>query len=331
MSNKIGLALNAPHALSGKAVLVTAGLAAVAVITAYSLTAPAAAAGSAAPTASAAVSSPTTVQASLSGLGALLHSRFAPVGSAVTSQGTTAANEVAPLLSNGSGVLSSDGHTLTFKVPAIGNIGPSVQASLGPIGTGMGALSGSNGQIEQAVNGNLVHISPLLNLGHHGATVTADAPIDLDAAVSPLIATPTTAGAVTINPSAGTVAVNLGNLLSDGSGTGRLSSAAQGEIEADINAAAANLGNNVVNSATNAVENTPVTVNANLGFQSPATGGQKTCTGGTSTRAVAARRRRRSQVFSAGSSAVCSEAHSGRSTTPSAVLSAGPCTTSCAP
>lgn len=285
MSKNIGPA-EMRNAVSSKTVLFTAGVAVAAVVAAYALTAPAAAAGSAVTVAPAVTaSSTTTVQASLSGLDALLHGRFAGVGSAVSHQGKTAAHQALLMLGNGSGVLSPDGRTLTLNVPAIGNIGAAVQGALAPIGTGMGALTGSNGQVEQAVNGDLIHISPLLNLGNHGATVTADVPIDLDSAVTPVIANPTTAGAVTITPTAGTVTVNLGNLLSNGTGTGTgtLSPAAQAEITADINTAAANLGNNVVSSATASVENTPITVSANESLLSPATGGEKVCTGGTST------------------------------------------------
>ncbi|MEJ1229664.1 MAG: choice-of-anchor G family protein [Galbitalea sp.] len=176
--------------------------------------------------------------------------------------------QVAAMLTAGSGQLSPDGTALTLDVPAVANIDGSVAAALAPISSGMGDLGGSDGQLAQSVNGNVVRISPLLSLTGPNATVSATAPIDLAAAVAPQLDGTNGAGAVTLDPQSGTITIDLSKLLGSET-TGdqtvpTLSPTDIAEIEADINAASASMGDNVVNTATNSVENTPVNVDANV-------------------------------------------------------------------
>ncbi|HEX4399809.1 MAG TPA: hypothetical protein VHZ98_00605 [Galbitalea sp.] len=286
MSKKTGQPARHTSAVTNKAVLISATAIAAAslVAVAYTLAAPPKESGTA--TSFVTASSPSgLVRLSAAGLDSLLNTRFSPVHTAVTDQGTSAAQQVSVMLGNGSGQLSNDGSVLTLNVPAIGDIDGSVASALGPINAQMGDLSGSNGEVANSVNSDVVGISPLLNLTGPHSTVSANVPIDLDAAIAPQLAGTTQEGAVSIDPNAGTVAIDLSNLLADnGDGSQTLSPAATAEIEADINAASANLGDNLVNAATSSVENTPVNVNANVSLVStPTSSSSGSCTNSTST------------------------------------------------
>ncbi|HEX3680769.1 MAG TPA: choice-of-anchor G family protein, partial [Galbitalea sp.] len=286
MSKKAGQPPRHTSAATNKAVLISAtAIAAASLVTvAYTLAAPPK--ESATATSFVTASSPSgLVRLSAAGLDSLLNTRFAPVHTAVTDQGTSAAQQVSVLLGNGSGQLSNDGSVLTMNVPAIGEIDGSVASALGPINTQMGDLSGSNGEVANSVNSDVVGISPLLNLTGPHATVSANVPVDLDAALAPQLAGTTQEGVVSIDPNAGTVAIDLSNLLADnGAGSQTLSPAATAEIEADINAASANLGDNLVNAATSSVENTPVNVNANVSLMStPTSSSSGSCSPSTNT------------------------------------------------
>ena len=273
MSQKTGQPARHTSAATNKAVLISATAIAAASLVAVAYTLAAPPRESATATSFVTANSPTgLVRLSAAGLDSLLNARFSPVQSAVTDQGNTAAQQVSVMLGNGSGQLSNDGNVLTLNVPAIGNIDGSVASALGPINAQMGDLSGSNGEVANSVNSDVVGISPLLNLTGPHATVSANVPIDLDAALAPQLAGTTQQGVVSIDPNAGTVAIDLSKLLADnGDGSQTLSPAATAEIQADINAASANLGDNLVNAATNSVENTPVNVNANVSLVSTPT------------------------------------------------------------
>jgi hypothetical protein len=286
MSKKTGQPARHTSAVTNKAVLISATAIAAAslVAVAYTVTAPAREPATA--TSFVTANSPTgLVRLSAAGLDSLLNARFSPVQTAVTNQGSSAAQQVSVMLGDGSGQLSNDGNVLTLNVPAIGNIGGSVTSALGPINAQMGDLSGSNGEVADSVNNDVEGISPLLNLTGPHASVSANVPIDLDAALAPQLAGTTQQGAVSIDPNAGTVAIDLSKLLTDnGDGSQSLSPAAIAEIEADINAASANLGGNLVNTATSSVENTPVNVNANVSLVStPTSSSSGNCSTSTST------------------------------------------------
>jgi hypothetical protein len=286
MSNNLGQPARHTSAATSKAVIFTAtAIAAASIVTvAYTVSARPPASAPATATSFVTTDSPSgQVRLSASGLDSLLHARFSPVHAAVVEQGNSAASQVEAILGAGGGQLSSDGNILTLNVPAVGSMSGSVATVLNPISIQMGDLSGANGEVAGSVNHDVMGISPLLNLTSPHATVSANVPIDLDAAVGPQLSSTTSQGAVSINPQAGTVAIDLSNLLADnGDGTQTLSPAATAEIEADINAAAANLGDNLVNAATTSVENTPVNVNANLSLVStPTATSSGTC--GTST------------------------------------------------
>jgi hypothetical protein len=285
MSNHLGQPARHQRVVTSKAVVITATAVATAslVAVAYTFAAPPQGSAKAASFVTASSSSG-PVRLTAAGLDSLLNARFAPLHSAVTDQGSSAAQQVAALLGTGSGQLSEDGNTLTLTVPAIGNMNGSVVTALTPIGAQMGDLSGANGEVANSVNSSVVGISPLLNLTGPHATVSANVPFDLDAAVAPELSGTTNQGVVSISPQAGTVAIDLSKLLaSSGDGTQTLSPAAIAEIQSDINAASANLGDNLVNAATNSVESTPVNVNANVNLVSaPTSTGSSTCdTSGT--------------------------------------------------
>jgi hypothetical protein len=285
MSNHLGQPVRHQRVVTSKAVLITATAIATAslVAVAYTFAAPPQGSAKAASFVTASSSSG-PVRLTAAGLDSLLNARFAPLHSAVTDQGSSAAQQVAGLLGAGSGQLSDDGNTLTLNVPAIGNMNGSVVTALTPIGAQMGDLSGANGEVANSVNSSVVGISPLLNLTGPHATVSANVPFDLDAAVAPELSGTTNQGVVSISPQAGTVAIDLSKLLaSSGDGSQTLSPAAIAEIQSDINAASANLGDNLVNAATNSVESTPVNVSANVNLVSaPTSTGSSTCdTSGT--------------------------------------------------
>jgi hypothetical protein len=285
MSNKIGQPARHTSAVTNKAVLMSATAIAAAslVAVAYTFSAPPQAAAKA--TSFVTTNSPSgVVRLTAAGLDSLLNARFSPIQSAVTDQGNSAAQQVSVLLGNGSGQLSNDGNILTLNVPAIGNINGSVATALSPISAQMGNLSGSNGEVAHSVNSDVVRISPLLNLTGPHANVSANVPIDLAAALTPKLMGSTQQGVVSINPHAGTVAIDLSKLLADnGDGSQALSPAANAEIAADINAAAANLGSNLVSTATNSVESTPVNVDANVSLVStPTSTSSGSCDSGTS-------------------------------------------------
>ncbi len=297
MSNRIGQpAQHTQRVATSKGVLITAGVAVVAVGVAFAVGTAFSAFGAPLQASLASSSSSTatgTPVLSAAGLDALLETRFSPVGAAVTQLGSPAAQQVTSLLNTGSGTLSSTGAVLTVGVPAIANIAPAVQAALAPIGSQMSALSGSTGQVAHAVNNSVASISPLLNLSGSNANVTANVPINLNAAVAPDLSDMTEAGAVTIDPQAGTASIDLSKLLANqgtstlsGSGT-TLSPAANAQITADMKAALAALGSKLVSSATNSVENTPVNVHGhvhvNLRQQAPFAGASSTCNGNSST------------------------------------------------
>jgi hypothetical protein len=273
MSKKVGQPARHTSAVTNKAVLISATAIAAAslVAVAYTLAAPPQASAKAASFVT--TNSPSgLVRLSAAGLDSLLNARFSPIHAAVAQQGDSAAQQVLVMLGNGSGQLSNDGNILTLNVPAIGNIDGSVAAALSPISAQMGNLSGSNGEVAHSVNGSVLGISPLLNLTGPHASVSASVPIDLDAAVTPDLAGTTQQGVVSIDPGAGTVAIDLSKLLADnGDGSQALSPTATAEISADINAAAANLGDNLVSSATGSVESTPVNVNAKVSLLSTPT------------------------------------------------------------
>jgi hypothetical protein len=281
MFNKIGQpARHVNRVPRGNGALVTAGVAVIAVGVAFAIATPLSAAGAATHiTLSSGQNRLTSDQASLhsgtplltaAGLHAVLGARFAPAGAAVTGQGATAAQQAVALLAGSSGTLSADGDVRTLQVPAIAGIAPAVVASLGPIASQLDAANGSDGEVAQAVNRSVLSISPLLDLSGPDATETATVPIDVDSAVAPDLAGATGAGAVTIDPQAGTVSVDLSRLVTeDGTSSptswgSPLSAAANAEIAADIQSALSALGTSVVNSATNSVEATPIAVNAHL-------------------------------------------------------------------
>ena len=286
MSNHLGQPVRHQRVVTSKAVLITATAIATASLVAVAYTFAAPPQGPAKPASFVTASSSSgPVRLTAAGLDSLLNARFSPVHAAITGQGNSAAQQVAALLGAGSGQLSDDGNTLTLNVPAIGNMNGSVATALGPIGAQMGDLSGSNGEVANSVNSNVVGISPLLNLTGPHATVSANVPINLDAAVAPELSSTTNQGVVSISPQAGTVTIDLSKLLANsGDGSQTLSPAAIVEIQTDINAASANLGDNLVNAATNSVESTPVNVNANVNLVSvPTSTGSSTCDGSSTT------------------------------------------------
>ncbi len=269
--------------------LVLAGFVAAGVAIAYSLTLPSTAFATNIQASLQAAATPASgTGLSAADLDHLLNVRFGPVNDAVTAQGSSAATQVNALLNAGDGTTSADGNLLTVNVPAVSGLNASVNAALAPIAAHLALLNGQNGQIAASVNGNVTKISPLLNLNSPGATITANVPINLDGAVGPALGSSTSSGAVTMNPANGTIVIDLSKLLSadptNQSGTvDTLSPAVQALISADINNAAADLGANLVNSATDSVVAAPVSVNANLHVltQPAATGTGSASTGDT--------------------------------------------------
>lgn len=300
MSKKIGQPARHAQAharATSKGILIaTSAAAAVAVVgVAYTMTATPPGAAVAASFISVQTPASTHGRLTAAGLNSLLHARLGTVRAAIADQGSTAAQQAGSALTSGTGQLSPDGTTITVNTPALANIDGSVGAALAPISSQMGELGGSNGQLAKSVSGNLVGISPLLNLTGPHATVTASAPIDLDAAVAPTVDGTQTAGAVTLNPQAGTATIDLSRLLG-GAGTGTGSTSASSltpaqiaEIEADINSASGTMGTNAVNAATTSVENTPVNVDANVKLvTTPTSSGSGSCSAanGSSTSAT---------------------------------------------
>ena len=124
MSNKIGQPARHTNVVANKAVLISATAIAAASIVAlaYTFAAPPQAAVKA--TSFVTTSSPTgIVRLSAAGLDSLLGARFAPIRSAVTDQGNSAAQQVAVMLGNGSGQLSDDGNTLFSATRTDTNLG----------------------------------------------------------------------------------------------------------------------------------------------------------------------------------------------------------------
>lgn len=113
------------------------------------------------------------------------------------------------------GIASLD---LDVDSPLVAALSDQVDTTVTNLDTAATALTGPNGLISGVIRSSLVGgILPALSLGSFTGTVSITG-LDLEGAVEPLLSTPLSDDVVTIDPSTGSISVDLAYLLGDGAG-----------------------------------------------------------------------------------------------------------------
>ncbi|PSL37657.1 hypothetical protein CLV49_1264 [Labedella gwakjiensis] len=113
------------------------------------------------------------------------------------------------------GIASLD---LDVDSPLVAALSDQVDTTVTNLDTAATALTGPNGLISGVIRSSLIGgILPALSLGSFTGTVSITG-LDLEGAVEPLLSTPLSDDVVTIDPSTGSISVDLAYLLGDGAG-----------------------------------------------------------------------------------------------------------------